>query len=146
MSNRKPKPAAETVATRHPLERLHAAQTKLEEIAAAIADVVRDVEAANIALLAVPAVQQLEAEALMEPLAASEQVDKIMASLTQVEEQAKSAAKEARESGKLAEHLLYGVRSLYREVLARGDQERARMREVEAARQKTLFPISEDRN
>lgn len=50
-----------------------------------------------------------------------------------------------RESGKLAEHLLYAVRSLYREVLARGDRERARMQEVEASRQKSLFP-SEERN
>lgn len=145
-SSRKNKPSPEPIATAHPLERLRAAQTKLAEIAAAIADVVRDVEAANISLLSISALRRLESEAEMEPLAASEQIDGIMEALNQVESQAQSAASDARESGKLAEHLLYAVRSLYREVLARGDREKARMREVEASRQKTLFPSTEERN
>lgn len=83
--NRKPKPAPEPIATQHPLERLQAAQTKLMEIETAIADVVRAVEAANISLLAAGALRQLEAESATEPLIASEQIEKIMEALTQVE-------------------------------------------------------------
>lgn len=139
------KPTATPQATLHPLERIQAAQTKLAEIENEIGDIVRDIEPANIALVAGSALSRLDMESRAEPLPASEQIDKVLNALSQVEDLAKLRCKETREAGKLAEHLMYAVRSLYREVLARGDSERARLREREAERQQSMFP-AEDRN
>lgn len=146
MGKKTPKPAPEVQATQFPLERIRAAQMKLTEITTATADVVRDIEAANIALISEKALQRLNADSLLDPLASSDQVDAVINALTEAEDLAKSNAGELREAGKLAEHLQFAVRSLYREVLARGDRERASRLEKEAARQTTLFPPAQDQN
>lgn len=125
-----------------PIERIRAAATKLDEIGRSIRDVVRDIDAANLALLDKDAIARIDDDSMVLPLDACDRVESTLAALTQAEDLAKDAAKESREAGKLAEHLAYGVRSLYREILARGEAERARRREQEAARQAQLFPSS----
>lgn len=59
---------------------------------------------------------------------------------------AEQMARRIEESHRLIvrENDIYAVRSLYREVLARGDKERSRLREREAQRQQSMF--SEERN
>lgn len=127
----------------NPLERIQAGRAKLLEISTGIRNVVRDVDAANLALLDGDALEKLEQDSKLVPIEAGERIEKVLEQLGELEQQAKDAAKDAREAGKVAEHLGYAVRSLYRGPLARAEAERARLREREASRQAQMFPAVE---
>lgn len=137
--SKKESPATKGLPTEQPLERVQAAMVKLTQIGTAVRDVVRDIEAVNLTLLHKHSLARLDEESGYAPLDAGRRVEEVLQALNSAESLAKDAAKEAREAGKLAEHLHYGVRSLYREVLARCDKERDRRRDEEASRQKPLF-------
>jgi uncharacterized protein (UPF0335 family) len=126
------KPSPKGEAAGRPAERLSVACSALEEMDSLIEGVVRDIDACNLALLSVDTLERIEAQSKAQPIAAHDKIEALLDQLEQLEDSAKSAAKEAREAGKLAEHLAYAVRSLYRDVIARGEQEKARRAEAES--------------
>lgn len=145
MSKKTPATAG-AVLTENPLDRIRAAHARLGDIDQAIRNVVRDLEAANLALLDKTGAMLMDADSQAQPIPTCERIESILSALDGAEASAKDAAKEAREAGKLAEHQAFGVRTLYREVLARGEHERQRIREREASRQTAMFDAARERD
>jgi hypothetical protein len=133
--------AAEGLPTESPLDRVRAASVKLFDIAQQLRNIDRDLEAAKLSLLAKDRLEEIDGASTVDPLGACRQIEDVLEALDRTEGQGKDVAKNAREAGKYAEHLRFAVASLYREILARGEAERARLRDKEASRQGQMFEV-----
>ncbi len=134
MAKKQPMKPPEGIPAENPLERLQAALVKLTDISTAIKNLGLDIEAANMAMLNVAALQSISMDSLGDPIATGDRVETRINLLTQVEELAKGAASDVREAGKLAEHLRFSIVSTHREVMARYDHEKALQAERAAGR------------
>ncbi len=120
--------------------RIAVAHEKFESAEALLRNSEFELKAITAGLLNPSAHSATLSDSMVEPLETSERIEKIMRQLDDLEAIGKAHAARSRELGKVAEHIKFGTVALYRDILARGDAERARRERVAAEKQRELFP------